>query len=63
MYGERDGNLTRNVHFGIDLLALRPDLVESREQLFNANQPSGQFIFQVLCAEIRKYLNMPFAFN
>ena len=45
MYEERGGNLTRNAHFGIDLLALRSDLVESRKQLFNANQPSGQIVF------------------
>ena len=45
MYEERGGNLTRNAHFGIDPLALRPDLVESQKQLFNTNQPSGQIIF------------------
>ena len=45
MYEERGGNLTSNAHFGIDPLAIRPDLVESRKQLFNANQPSGQIVF------------------
>ena len=32
-------------NFGVDPLALRPDLVESRKQLFNAYQPTGQIIF------------------
>ena len=52
MYKERGGNLTRNSHCGIDPLALRPDLVESRKQLFNANQPSGQIVFSsIVCGE------------
>ena len=41
----RRGVVTRNAHFGIDPLALRPDLVESRKQLLNANQSSGQIVF------------------
>ncbi|KAJ7318444.1 hypothetical protein OS493_037967 [Desmophyllum pertusum] len=45
MYEERGGNLTRDGNFGIDPLALRPDLIESRQQLFYANQPTGQIIF------------------
>jgi len=32
-------------NFGVDPFALRPDLVESRKQLFNAYQPTGQIIF------------------
>ena len=45
MYEEKGGSLTHNAHFGIDPLALRPDLVESREKLFSANQPTGPIIF------------------
>jgi len=53
MYEGRGGNLTRNVHFGINSLALRPDLVESRKQLFNTNQPSGQIIFSTFSSIVR----------
>ena len=45
MYEERGGNLTRNGNFGIDPLAMRSDLMESPEQLFYANLPTGQVIF------------------
>ena len=45
MYEEMGGSLTHNAHFGIDPLALRPDLVESREKLFRANQPTGSIMF------------------
>ena len=45
MYEERGGSLTRNENFGIDPLALRSDLIESRQQLFYANQPIAKIIF------------------
>ena len=45
MYAEKRGSLTHNAHFGMDPLALRPDLVESREKLFHANQPTGSIMF------------------
>jgi len=63
MYEERGGNLTRNVHFGIDPLALRTDVVESRKQLFNANQPSGQIIFSSIVRGDSEIFKQPFAFN
>ena len=63
MYEERGGNLTRNAHFGIDPLALRPDVVESRKQLFNANQPSGQIIFSSIVRGVSEIFKQPFAFN
>ena len=45
MYEERGGNLARDASFGTDPLVLRPDLIESRERLFFAAQPSGPSIF------------------
>ena len=48
MYEERGGNLTHSGSFGSDPLAFRSDLIESREQLFYANQPTGQFIFSTV---------------
>ena len=52
IHEERGVYLTRNVHFEIDSLALIPDLLESRKQLFNVNQPTGQIIFSSTVHEV-----------
>ena len=62
MYEEKGGRPTHNANSGIHPLALRPDLVESQEKLFSANQPTGPIHFLALYTWTQNCLNMHFAF-